>query len=315
MQRIGAKLRIPAFAITMAALVGCLVWSYWPTLMLVFRSWTRDPVHSDFGPSHGAFVPVFALIVLCARRHMFCEDAEDAAIFHWLGTGILLFTLPLRWFAGYTDYVAVDAFSLLPALVGITLMVGGRSAFRAAWPALAMLLLMLPWPHRLEMMVTDPLRYFLAAASTFVLQTLGYPVFVEGPVIRVERIPVEVIDACSGLGMLLTFSALAITIALLSGAPLPNRIILVVSSLVFAVLANVLRISATAAAFYELGPGPGTAFVHDLAGWLMMPVALALLWSEVRLLECLLIQEDRDKPLPMALVINPQLGAPARSAS
>lgn len=299
-----SNLNAVAVFLAVVAMAGTLVWSYWPTLMLVVRSWTRDPVHSDFGPSHGAFVPVFAILVLCARRHLFREERDESCLYHWLGAALLLFTLPLRWFASYTDYVALDAFTLLPTLAGITLMAGGLMAWRAAWPALALLFLVLPWPHRVELAVTEPLRHFLAAASTFVLQTFGYPVFVEGPIMRVERLPVEVIDSCTGLGMLLTFLALAITIALLSRAPLMNRIIMVASSVVFAVLTNIARIAATAAAFYELGPGPGATFVHDLAGWLMMPAALALLWLELRLLDRLLLPEDDTDPLPMGLLIH-----------
>jgi len=295
-----------------AVLLAGVVWSYWPTLVLMVRSWTRDPVHNDFGPSHGGFVPVFALVVLWSRRELFLEAFDDAARFRWYGLAILLATLPIRWFAGYTDYVAVDALSLLPTLAGLTLLVGGRGAFRVAWPAIALLFLMLPWPYRVELAVTDPLRHFVAAASTFVLQTLGYPIFVEGPIMRIENIRVEVIDACSGLGMLLTFFALAVTIALLSRAPLANRLIMLGSSPFFAVLTNVLRISATGAAYYAWGPGPDTTFVHDLSGWLMMPVALLLLWLELRLLDRLLIPQESSAPLALMLPANETSSMPRR---
>lgn len=299
--RTAPGVRFAGWALT-ALLSACVLWSYWPTLALMFRSWSRDRVHAEFGPSHGAFVPVFALAVLWARRRLLQDDVEETPALRWLGLALLLATAPVRWFAGYTDYVALDAFSLLPTLAGLILMLGGWRVLRFAWPALVLLTLTLPWPYRIELAVTDPLRHMVAAASAYLLQTAGYPAFLEGAVIRIERLRLVVADECSGLGMLLTFLALAWTIALLSRAPLIKRVVLVASSVVLGVFANVLRVCATAIAFHAWGPGPDTGFVHDLAGWLMMPLAIALLWLELRLLDCLIIQDDSSTPFSMSFL-------------
>lgn len=282
-------------------MVGCLLWSYWPTLVLMFHSWGRDRIHSDFGPSHGAFVPVFALLVLWSRRQLASESVDEPAGIRWLGLGLLAAMVPLRWFAGYTEYVALDAFTLLPTLAGATLLLGGWRLFRAVGPAIALLTFMLPWPYRVEQAITEPLRHAVAAASVYLLQTLGYPMFLEGAVIRIDRQSVVVADECSGLGMLLTFLALALTIALLSRAPLANRVTMVLSAPLFGVFANVLRVAAAAIAYDAWGPGPDSVFVHDLAGWLMMPVALTMLWLELLLLDRVLIHEH-DAPLSLSLL-------------
>jgi hypothetical protein len=40
---------------------------------------------------------------------------------------------------------------------------------------------------------------------------------------------------------------------------------------------------------------------HDLAGWLMMPLALGLLWLELMLLSALLAEPVPARPIPLDL--------------
>ena len=44
---------------------------------------------------------------------------------------------------------------------------------------------------------------------------------------------------------------------------------------------NILRITVTGICFEIFGEGYGGKLFHDVAGWLMMPVGLALLWLEL----------------------------------
>jgi exosortase/archaeosortase family protein len=99
--------------------------------------------------------------------------------------------------------------------------------------------------------------------------------------------------------MLMTFFALSTAMALIVKAPLPDRLALVASAVPIAVIANVLRITATGAAYYHLGTESATAqaIMHDLAGWLMMPLALLLLWLELKYMGWLLIPVEETSPV------------------
>jgi exosortase len=158
---------------------------------------------------------------------------------------------------------------------------------------------MLPLPFSLDQALSYPLQRLATICGTFLLQTFGYPAWAEGNVIMMDEIRLRVVDACSGLGMLMTFFALATALALIAKAPLPDRLGLVVSAIPIAVLANVLRITATGMAYYHLGPDSETAYaiMHDLAGWLMMPLALALLWLELNYLGWLLVPVEERQPV------------------
>jgi exosortase/archaeosortase family protein len=101
----------------------------------------------------------------------------------------------------------------------------------------------------------------------------------------------------------MTFFALATALAMMVDAPLLDRLLLIVSAAPIAVLVNVVRITATGLAYHAWGPGStaAKAIFHDLAGWIMMPLALFLLWLEMRFLNRLFIEEPEARPLPLSL--------------
>lgn len=280
-------LRSPAFAVAGLLLV-VVAWAFWTTLTRMVDHWSRNPEYS-----HGFLVPLFALVVLWFRRDRLRQATWEPC---FLGLPIMLIGVFLSLFAIRLDYEAIDAFALLPTLFGLVLFVGGKSVLGWAWPALAFLIFMIPLPYFLEFALAHPLRRLATILSTYALQTFGYPAIAEGNIILIDQVRLGVIDACSGLGMLMTFFALATAIALLSSAPLVDRIVLVVSAVPIAVIANVVRITATGMAFHAFESESIKAALHDLSGWLMMPFALLLLWLELRFMSKLLVPRPATEP-------------------
>src|SRR5207253_599308 len=92
--------------------------------------------------------------------------------------------------------------------------VGGWRALHWARPSLAFLLFMIPLPYRVEVALAQPLQRVATVSSTYVLQTLGFMSFSEGNVIRLGETRIGVVEACSGLSMLLIFFALATAVCL-----------------------------------------------------------------------------------------------------
>jgi exosortase/archaeosortase family protein len=158
---------------------------------------------------------------------------------------------------------------------------------RWSWPAIAFLVFMIPLPHRIETALAGTLQDISTNACAVLLHTFGRAAVVEGNVLIVNGNRVEVVAACSGLGSLIVFFAMATGVALLSGRPMLDRLLLVASAVPIALGTNAVRIAATV--LLQEWSGDPTAYerFHDLAGWLMMGLALAVLWLEVRLL-CLL---------------------------
>lgn len=266
-----------------------LLWCYAPTLAAMAERWRTDPQYS-----HGFLVPVFAAIVLWSRRGLL-RDAHPTP--NAWGLAVLLAGVGLRQFAVVVGYEPLDGLSLLPALAGLVLLLGGPVYLRWAWPALAFLGFMLPLPHFAESALAQPLRRLATLASTYILQTLGVAAIAEGNVILIGEVRMGVAHACSGLGMLMTFFALSTALALIAPAPLIDRLVLVASAVPVAALANVVRITATGLAYACFGKESDVpSFVHTAAGWLMMPLALGLLWLEMRYLARLFVTAAPSRP-------------------
>lgn len=278
----------------LAALAGGLLWAYAPTLAVMAERWSTDPQYS-----HGFLVPVFALGILWARRDRLPTQGPVPS---WYGLAVLLGGMLLRLVGAYFYFEPLDAFSLLPTLAGLCLLIGGVPALRWCWPALAFLGFMLPLPYQAEMALAHPLRRVATVSSTYLLQLLGFPALSEGNIIVIDDLRLGVIDACSGLGMLMTFFALSTAAAMIVRRPPLDRVVLIVSAVPIALLANILRVTATAAAHVLVGSEAANALTHDLAGWLMMPLAVGLLWLELRYLDRLLPDAGEAGPLPLDLL-------------
>ncbi len=149
---------------------------------------------------------------------------------------------------------------------------------------------MIPLPWRLEKALGPPLQYIATVSSTFLLQTLGFMAFSEGNVIQLNEARIGVMEACSGLSMLITFIALSTGMALVVKRPLLDKIILVLSAIPVALVANIARITLTGILHETVGGKAADTFYHDLAGWVMIPFALFLYWCVIWIFSHILVE-------------------------
>lgn len=291
-----------------AAMGVSLLWAYWTLLLEMRDLWANEPRHS-----HGFFVPLFSLALLWVRRHYLAVITPQV---NPAGVVILGVAALLHLGGGFFNLDWIDGLSFLCALTGVCVLFGGWPALRWAWPALAFLIFMLPLPYRVEVALAQKLQWIATSASAYVLQTLGYPAIEEpGFRIIIDQVVMRVVRECNGLAMLLTFFALSTAVALLIDRPLGDRLIIVASAIPIAIVANVLRIVLTAilkVAFYPTTIVPINLlvttwdfdidkFFHDYAGYLMMPVALGLLWLELKLLDHLLPKYEPRRPVAIGI--------------
>jgi exosortase len=267
-----------AFALPLLA----LLWAYWSALVELAGQWAANPQYS-----HGYLVPVFAVALLWLRRRQM-----DLVRFRpnlW-GLAVLLGAITMRLVGTWFHFVWLDPVSLLPALAGVCLLLGGWAAWRWAWPAIAFLFFMVPLPYGLSLSLAGPLQTVATEASTYALQTLGQPAVAEGHIILLNDVELGVVEACSGLRMLVVFFALATAVVLVIRRPLWEKLIVVASAIPIALFANILRITVTGILYETAGRELADAIFHDLAGWVMMPLALGLLGLELKVLKHLLVE-------------------------
>lgn len=275
----------PLFLAVVSAPLLVLAWAYWPNLADMAHAWSHNAEYS-----HGYLVPVFAALLLWLRRGKLHAAPISPS---WWGAMLLAIGVAVRLTGTHYHFEWLDAVSLLPTLAGVCLMIGGWTAWRWAWPAIIFLFFMIPLPFSVAKAMSMPLQNLATVCSTFLLQTLGMPAVAEGTIIRINDAQIGIVEACSGLRMLVVFFALSTGMVMVIKAPLPDKLVLVVSAVPIALASNILRITITGI-LHELVSGEAAdVFFHDVAGWLMMPLALGMLWIELKVLSHLFVEVQR----------------------
>jgi exosortase/archaeosortase family protein len=122
--------------------------------------------------------------------------------------------------------------------------------------------------------------------------------------------------------MMMLFFAICVAAAFLMRKPLWERLLIVASAPLIAIIANVFRIVMTGVIYELVGRWSSGIdvdqvehMIHDWAGFLMMPVGLALLLAESWLLAKLLLAPPPDRPLMVGEVLTRQSAESASKAS
>jgi len=266
-------------------------WVFWPSLVLIVHAWWSDPEYS-----HGFLVPLFAAFLLYRRRKLL-EDIHfqtSGLGLVFLGLGCLLLVVGAYVAADYLNAVA-----MVPTLLGVAALLGGIPAVRWSWHATMFLLFMIPLPFRLAHGLSGPLRGIATLTSGYTLQTIGFPVVMEGHTLLIDDYQIGIAEACSGLSMLFVFLALAVAVALVSRRYWADRLIFVLAAVPIAIAANVVRIAMTAVAYWGFGERLGNLIFHDLSGWLMMPLALGMLWLVAKFIDLVLVPAAEQGYVPV----------------
>ena len=302
----------------------CIVWAFWPTLIELSHVWSSDPQYS-----HGFLVPVFAVFLLWMRRDLLKENSKPASGWEagkrtakptaapsassnalrpsWLGLPVLAAGIGLHlyagYFGGYYAYSWLDAVAVVPCVAGLWITAGGRTGWRWGWPAIAFLLFLVPLPYRYAVMLSGPLRYFATISSTFVMQVIGLPALSEGNIISVNDAKIGVAEACSGLGMLVSFVALTTATVIIIRRPLLDKLIILASAVPIAIVSNIFRVTVTGVLHQTTTNEVANAWFHTVAGYMMPVLAIGLLWLELKTLSALFI--DRPAPPPVRAAREP----------
>ncbi|MBO0698699.1 MAG: exosortase/archaeosortase family protein [Zavarzinella sp.] len=267
-------------------ILAVLGWVYWPTFAELYDTWTTHPEYS-----HGLLVPFFALYLLFKRKPAITVEPTPWPV---LGFATLVFAILIRLAGSATSFLPVEGLSFVLCLAAVAMLAGGRAGLVRFWPPIVFLVFMIPLPYEASRLLGAELQRVATFASTFLLQCFGQPAIPEGNRILIEDVTLNVVEACSGLRMLVTFVAFSVAAVLLMDRHWLVKMLVLGSAVPIALVTNVLRITATGLAHVWLhdsdSKGKVLDFIHDFNGWMMMPVGLTFLLLELWLFKHLLIE-------------------------
>lgn len=259
------------------ALVALL---YHDIALRMAHQWWVDP---NF--SHGIFVPFFTAFVVFQRRR---ELAQIPVRPSWLGLPVILSGLAACVVGVLGSENFISRSSLVLLLGGLVIFFWGWQYLRALLFPWLFLLLMVPIPNIVFNQITLPLQFLASKLAAATLTTVGVPVLREGNILNLPRMPLEVVEACSGIRSLMSLGAMAIIYGYFLEPKFWRRLLLALFSVPIAVGANAFRIVGTGLTVQYWDPEKAQGFFHEFSGWvifvssLVMVVALHRLLSAVR---------------------------------
>ncbi len=165
----------------------------------------------------------------------------------------------------------------------------GKHMLFRFFPAVAVLVFLIPVPGHVRQEIAVPLEVWTARLSQFAFELVGVPIGAATPIFpSLNNQPVNIAEACNGLCMM--FALVLITYAFCFGMPLRNsvRIFLLAASPIATIFCNVLRILPTTWIYGYHGKDVGDVF-HRYSGWLMLPISFLILLGVIKLLRWAMI--------------------------
>ncbi len=255
-------------AIVGSVLAAVFAWAYWPTLVGLARAWERQPDYS-----HGYLVLPLALYFLWARRERF---PGVAAGFAWPGLALIVLGIGVRMLAAHFYIEAVDGWSIMVWAAGVAWLLGGWRVMLWGMPSIAFLWFMVPLPWHAERVLSLPLQKIATKLSCFALVSLGQPALARENTILIGDYQLGVEQACSGLRIFVGIVALAFAYLVLVRRAWWEKALLLVSVVPIALIANSTRIVVTALLYRYVSGDAAQEFVHEWAGFVMIPYAAGL---------------------------------------
>jgi exosortase len=122
-----------------------------------------------------------------------------------------------------------------------------------------------------------PLQFLASWLASSLLALLGVPVLREGNIINLPSLSLEVAEACSGLRSLFSLITLAVFYAYLFERRTWVRMLLAISAIPIAVVANGVRIMGSGLLGEYWDPTKAEGFFHLFTGWLIFLLSMVLL--------------------------------------
>ena len=264
-------------AIAMAVMAVAVTLPAWAD---IYRIAVKDEEHS-----HIFLVPVVAAWMVWVRRLRFrhCKP---------IGTGIGVVIAAIGWAISSWGYYHLNQSfwhggSVL-VLIGCVLAVLGKHVLFRFFPAVAVLVFLVPVPGMIRQSIAIPLQTWTAQISEVVLEMLNVPVERSVNLLTVNGREVNIVEACNGLRMV--FALVLVSYAFSFGLPLRNwvRFLVLLVSPIAAIFCNVVRIIPTILLIGYYSTDLSGRF-HDYSGWLMLPISFVILLGIIKLLRWAMI--------------------------
>ena len=266
----------PALWVMIALSLLAAIGVFFPALHFMVATWDQVP---EFG--YGYFIPFVSGYLIWQRSdRLRAHDSQGA----WSGLWLVLGGLLLGAVGALSAIRMTSQYGFVLTLFGLAVTWLGWQGTRTIAAPLGMLVFMIPLPQFLLREMSEQLQLVSSQLGVALIRLFDISVFLEGNVIDLGSMKLQVVEACSGLRYLFPLLVLGFIAAYLFRAPLWKRVVLVLSTIPMTILINSLRIGLIGVTVDRWGPSMAEGLLHDFEGFAMFMLCIVLLAGEMALL-------------------------------
>jgi exosortase len=265
--------KVPAnWWIYLAIMVVLMASFYQVDLRAMGNQWMNDASWS-----HGFLVPVFAAFFVFLQWDTLKRLPVKGET--W-GLALLLFGVGTHVLFLMTGQFHMSAMSLLVVAFGLVLFLLGVQHLKLLWLPIGFLIFMIPPPQALYVKLTTPMQYISAEGGVHLLPLLGITAEREGTQVKIFTHGVweslNVVEACSGVRMLMAFLALAVALAYTTSRPMTQKLFLACCAVPIAIACNAMRVTVIGLLFATANRDYARSSTHEYIGLLMLGPAMMM---------------------------------------
>ncbi len=285
--------------VRLTVVVVLLLIAYWaPIRYTLAGRWL-----SDGNWSHGWLIPLFSLYFVSTRRDELARCRPRPS--YW-GAVILALSLAAYFISAWRLRMAYpQALSIVGAIFGLTLAIGGWSIMRVAWFPILFLVLAVPLPQSIYVDLTMPQQKLVSAVAAAVMPVVTPGLVTEPQAVVIDYImpgmepgSLNVEEACSGMRSTMAIVTLGVAWAYLGDRSTWQRLVMVVACIPIAMFCNAIRVTVTGLLYVHGHSELAKGTAHQVLGILMFAIALGLFALTGFVLSRLFVEEQSEKGEP-----------------
>jgi len=246
-------------AVTLAVIVSM----YFNTFVWLFTAWWNDPYYL-----YGFIVPMISGYLIWNRRADLARlDKEPSS----RGIPVIVIGLLIHGIGVFLTFRFASAVSMIIVLAGMILIIYGEGVTKALLFPIGFLFFMVPIP--IAPVIGATLQAPSAGYAASLVSVFGIGATATGAEIRLAESAFEVGAPCSGMKSIIGLLTLAALYAYLLDGSVYMKVVIFLSALPLAIMANVLRISAILVIANAYGSGVAINFFHDFSSLLLFSIA------------------------------------------
>lgn len=228
--------------------------------------------------SHGILIPFVAGFWVWQNRNRLAGIPFKGS---WGGVILLLIGLLFYFLGELSTLFIIQQYAFVVALLGLVLASVGARFFGEIRIPLLFLFFAIPLPFFLYQGLSSKLQLWSSQLGVSFIRLCDISVYLEGNVIDLGAMQLQVVEACSGLRYLFPLMSLAFICAYFYKVTFWKRLVVFLSSVPITIFMNSFRIGVIGVTVEYFGREAAEGFLHDFEGWIVFMACTGILVLEM----------------------------------